>query len=126
MKPIVLTILLPLAAHAAPPPHTDPTTPESQWYRGAMTPECYGCCDIADGRPVLARPDPASPLGWDVLLDGVWTPVPAGTRATRCADPVPPQGGEIRSDYPPHPAGYAVVWIYRGRIRCFSPPGTGS
>jgi hypothetical protein len=113
-------------AFAHPPPGADPNSPETAWYHAARTPECWGCCDVADGRPVQARPDPSSPLGWAVLLNGNWTPVPADTRATRCQ---PDRNGIDwlpAGEYPVNPAGHAVVWIYNGRIRCFSPPGSGT
>ena len=109
-----------------PPPGADPNSPEAGWYRAARTPECWGCCDVADGRPVEARLDRASPLGWAVLLDGKWTPIPADTRATQCKMHDDGLSWTPTGDYPVHPAGHAVVWIYLGRIRCFSPPGSGT
>ncbi len=123
---LVLVIIMPLLlapgpkhAHAAPPEGVDPNGPEAIWYRGARTPQCWGCCDIADGRPVLAEPDPKSPLGWRVLLADGWHLVPEGVRATRCSEDFVPRP---LGNYPEDPEGHAVVWLYKGRIRCFSPP----
>jgi hypothetical protein len=128
--PATITLSLLLAnsavdAFGRPPPGADPNSPEAIWYRTARTPECWGCCDVADGRPVLARPDATSSLGWAVLLDGTWTPVPRDTRATQCESHEDGIGWTPSGDYPVNPAGHAVVWIYLGRIRCFSPPGSG-
>lgn len=111
---------------AAPPPGADPNSPEAAWYRGADTQDCASCCDIADGRPVQARPDTTSPLGWAVFLDGTWVAIPVGTRATRCGTRDGATTWGTLGDYPAHPAGHAVVWIFQGQIRCFSPPGSGT
>jgi hypothetical protein len=123
---LVLVFILPLLLApglmkvlAAPPEGVDPNSPEAVWYHGARTPQCWGCCDIADGRPVLAEPDPKSPLGWRVLLADGWHRVPEGVRATRCSEDFVPKP---LGNYPENPDGHAVVWIYKGQIRCFSPP----
>lgn len=109
-------------ATAAPPPGAE-HSPDHAWWEGAKTPECYGCCSVADGRQVRARPDPDSPMGWDVLFNDNWVPVPAGTRAVRCDD----DNTRPVENYPPHPAGSAVIWEYpSGVIRCWVPPeGSG-
>lgn len=123
---LVLAIIMPLLVtpglvrvHAAPPAGVDPNSPEAIWYHDARTPQCWGCCDIADGRPVLAEPDPKSPLGWRVLLADGWHLVPEGVRATRCSEDFVPRP---LGYYPEDPQGHAVVWLYKGQIRCFSPP----
>jgi hypothetical protein len=121
----LLMALMIVAAVAHPPPGADPNSPEAEWYRAARTPQCWGCCDVADGRPVLARRDDSSPLGWAVLIDGTWTPIPGETRATQCETKPSGFGWIPVGNYPVNPAGHAVVWLYNGRIRCFSPPGSG-
>jgi hypothetical protein len=118
---IMLVLVAPslMEVRAAPPEGVDPNSPEAIWYGGARTPQCWSCCDIADGRPVLAEPDPKSPLGWRVLLADGWHRVPEGVRATRCSEDFVPKP---LGNYPEDPEGHAVVWLYKGRIRCFSPP----
>ncbi len=123
-----LCLLGPAICWANPPPGTDLNSPESKWYEGAKTPDCLGCCSVADGQRVLARPDQESTLGWDVFLNGTWVPIPPDTRATQCSDPLNDRAGggyKPLGPYPPHPTGGAVVWIYEGKIRCFSPPESG-
>lgn len=74
---------------------------------------------------MAAKPDTELPLGWAVFWNGRWTPVPGGVRATSCEDGangIPKPVG----DYPSHPIGRAVIWVYpEGVIRCFSPPAAG-
>lgn len=110
---------------ATPPLGADLDSPEHAWFEGADTPDCVSCCGEADGKFVMARPDSKSPVGWAVLLDDKWTPIPVGVRTTHCrhidgAEPVP------LGDYRLEPHGRAVVWIVGGMIFCFSPPGAMS
>lgn len=120
----VLLVLLALSVRlvrAAPPPGTDLTSPEHIWFEGAHTPSCISCCGTSDGHAVLARRDADAPAGWDVMLDGEWTPVPASIRTTQCAGGINDNGHPV-GDYRPHPAGRAVIWILDGKPFCWAPP----
>lgn len=79
-----------------------------QWFKGLRNQNGFSCCDGTDGTK-LEDPDwRMTDDGFEVKLEGEW-------RA------VPPEAVLKASNR----VGYAMVWIWNGRIACFM-PGTGS
>ena len=56
---------------AAPPNNADPAL--ATWFRSLKPPNGAACCDVADCRRASSR---MTPIGYEVMIDGQWTPVP--------------------------------------------------
>ena len=100
MRFLVLFALLPLVAHAAPPPGADPNSPMAAWFKGLQQPHPgISCCSVADCRPVNARVIDGH---YQVLHEGKWLPVKD--------DRILPQQS--------NPAGEPVACVYSGEVLC--------
>jgi hypothetical protein len=56
---------------AAPPNNAGPAL--ATWFRSLKAPNGTPCCDVADCRRASSR---MTPTGYEVMIDGQWTPVP--------------------------------------------------
>lgn len=113
---VVVGALTTMPVNAAPPDGANPIF--SEYYKGLVTKEGWGCCSIADCRPVRVKVIDKRP--W-VFIDKEsfgstapddWVQVPENAYGTKntAKDPV-------------RPAGSVACW-YNGGIRCFDWPLT--
>lgn len=84
-------------------------------YKRWLTPSGGSCCNNEDCRPTQARFDPAL-AAWQVLVDGVWCPVPESTRR-----PYPSPDGRAHVCAQKQANGYSPC----GGIICFVPGAGG-
>jgi hypothetical protein len=105
-------VSLAAAASAAPPPGTNTSSPEAGWYRSLAQPTTgYGCCSIADCRPVPFE-------------------TKSGHYSAFIGKAQFPQGDDAWHDVPdtvvirdkPNPTGEAVACWYARQVRCFVLP----
>ena len=115
MKPLLIAAALAVigVAHAQPPAGTDLNSPEAKWYRGLAQPNTgYGCCSIADCRPVEFRQR-------DGHFQAHITPARFGDAAPDLWAEVP---DEVVIRDRPNPTGEAVACWYANQVRCFVLP----
>ncbi len=99
-------------AFAAPPDGTNPNSAESKWYRGLAQPKTgYGCCSIADCRPVPFQAQEGHFVAY--IARGKF---PNGDDAWHDV----PDSVVIRDQ--PNPTGEAVACWYANQVRCFVLP----
>lgn len=114
---ILVWLLSANTANASPPPvgseDYEIMKDFSEWVQAQTTPEGYGCCDIADGRPVDAR----------ITKDGQWeafiSVAKFGYTAPDAWRIVPAQ---LYKNPVKNPIGLPILYWYNGEIRCFIPP----
>ncbi len=100
------------SAFAAPPEGTNPNSPEAKWYRGLAQPKTgYGCCSIADCRPVPFQTTEGHYVAY--IARGKF---PNGDDAWHDV----PDAVVIRDQ--PNPTGEAVACWYANQVRCFVLP----
>ena len=105
-------LVLPLLARAEPPAGSNPNSPEAGWYRSLAQPKTgYGCCSIADCRPVAFRADNGH---YTAFIDR--QKFPGGDDAWHDV----PDAVVIRDR--PNPTGEAVACWYARQVRCFVLP----
>jgi hypothetical protein len=89
---------------AAPPNNADPAL--ATWFRSLKTPNGTACCDVADCRRASSR---MTPIGYEVMIDGQWTPVPWERVLRRTDNPT----GEAVVCAPPTEVGTAIFCFVR-------------
>ena len=87
MRLFALTLawaILSSPAVAAPPPNADPTL--APWFQSLKQPGSgKSCCSISDCR---VEPYRQTAIGYEVLLDGQWVPVPNDKILQRIENPI--------------------------------------
>ena len=110
----VMAFLLPVTAHAAPPPEGSEDwqllMPYKEWVISQHDTLGRWCCDIGDGRPVEAR---ISDDHWEVHV----TPKHFPDEPDRWL--VVPDEQIIRNA---NPTGTPILWLYNSKVQCFAPP----
>jgi len=89
---------------AAPPNKADPTL--ATWFRSLKTPNGSACCDVADCRRASSR---MTPIGYEVMIDGQWTPVPSERVLQRTDNPT----GEAVVCHTPTEVGTVIFCFVR-------------
>lgn len=134
----LLALLVSHAAVAAPPPvgsdDWNIMAPFHEWVTTQHDTHGRWCCDIGDGRPVVAQIGQPTGFGTFTFQDSAsadrgmserdtdhwWvhvTPEHFPAETDRWAEV--PEEKIVRGA---NPTGTPILWLYQGRVQCFSPP----
>jgi len=105
------SVIFGLAVNAAHPRDLDnryANSPNKAWIESLKNKDGMGCCDSSDGFRVEDPNWRSVGADYEVQIDGTWH---------RLSD------SQIITET--NRIGYAMVWIFRGRITCFMPGARG-
>ena len=126
---LAASLLWPVTASALPPPEGSPDweamAPFKEWITSQTDQIGRWCCDIGDGRPVEAcrsvvdpNTGPCEPgkgsVWWVHITKKHFPDEPEHWLKVEVDRP-------IRDKNDPNPTGHNIVWLYNGRVQCFSP-----